>query len=333
MDEPSIVWAPGRVNLIGEHTDYTGGYVLPMAIDLGITITFTPAEARLDLTSSIETERFSCDLPVLEPSAIEPLWGRYPAGVASVLGSTNGLVGTVESTLPAGAGLSSSAALEVATALALGAEGTPAEIARLCRTAEARATGVPCGIMDQLASAGGVEGHALLIDCRSESVTPIELPSAVRIVVIHSGQSRTLVGSEYAQRRSQCERAESIIGPLREAAPDAWRAIDDPTVARRARHVLSENQRVLDFVTAIGAGDLVNAGRFMVESHRSLRDDFEVSTDRLDGLVARLLTTPGVHGARLTGAGFGGCVVALAEPGALDEGWDVRPSTGAHRVR
>ncbi len=327
------MWAPGRVNLIGEHTDYTGGYVLPMAIDLGITITFTESDGRLDLTSSIESERFICDLPVSDPRSLLPSWGRYPAGVAAVLGSTTGLAGRVDSTLPAGAGLSSSAALEVATALALGCEGTPAEIARICRAAETSATGVPCGIMDQLASAGGVDGHALLIDCRSESVTAIELPSEVRIVVIHSGQTRTLVGSEYAERRAQCEMAESLIGALRDAAPDAWRGIEDPMVARRARHVLSENHRVIDFVAAISAGDLVAAGRLMVESHRSLRDDFEVSTDRLDGLVARLLTTPGVHGARLTGAGFGGCVVALAEPNALDEGWDVRPSAGARRVR
>lgn len=339
---PSIVWAPGRVNLIGEHTDYTGGFVLPMAIDLGITITSTStiasveadddADRMLDLTSSIEAERFRCDLPVLDAASVQPPWGRYPAGVAAELGSTRGLTGSITSTLPAGAGLSSSAALEVATALALGFDGSPVETARVCRAAEERATGVPCGIMDQLASAGGVEGHALLIDCRTETTTPIPIPPDVEIVVIHSGQARTLVGSAYAERRAQCERAEVLIGPLRDAAPEAWRGIEDPLVSRRARHVLSENRRVLEFVAALSADDLVGAGRLMVESHRSLRDEFEVSTDQLDALVGRLLTTPGVHGARLTGAGFGGCVVALAEPGALSEGWIVRPSAGARRL-
>jgi len=322
-------WAPGRVNLIGEHTDYTGGLVLPMAIDLGITLRFEPLDGRIELTSDAEADPVAVDLPVSDPSLVTPPWGRYVAGVAAELGSTVGMRGMVSSTLPIGAGLSSSAALELAVAVALGASGSPLEIATACRAAEERATGVPCGIMDQLASAAGIEGHALLIDCRTGAITPTRIPDDIDVVVIHSGQRRSLAGSAYAERRAQCAEAEAAIGPLRDASLSDLPRIENPVARARARHVIGENRRVVEFADALQANDLVAAGELMADSHRSLRDDFEVSTDVLDGLVQRLLVTPDVHGARLTGAGFGGCVVALCEPGALTEGWTVTASAGA----
>ena len=329
-------WAPGRVNLIGEHTDYTGGLVLPMAIDLGTEIRYRrTTDRRISLASADQPIPLSLALPVTDAGAVRPEWGRYVAGVAGQLGTVDGIEGTVSSTVPLGSGLSSSAALEVAMALALGAQGRPVEIAEICRAAEHRASGVPCGIMDQLASAGGIAGHGLLIDCDSLTVEPVPIPSSCSIVVIHSGQQRGLGGSAYAERVSQCASAEAVIGPLRSAATDAWRHIDDPVVAARARHVISENRRVREFASALAACDLAAAGALMVQSHASLRDDYEVSTPVLDELADRLVDVPGVHGARLTGAGFGGCVVALCDAGTDPRphgslGWIVRPSAGAH---
>ena len=329
------IWAPGRVNLIGEHTDTTGGLVLPMAIDLGITLTVedpgpgAPPD-RIELVSGAESEPLSLPLPVADPTAVTPPWGRYVAGVAARLGAATGFRGRLDSTLPLGAGLSSSAALEVAVALAMGGPEDPVELALLCRDAEEAASGVPCGVMDQLASIAGVDGHALLIDCHALTVTPVPVPADLAVTVVHSGQSRELAGSAYAERRAQCERAEAIIGPLRSASVDDVDRIDDEVVRRRARHVVTENQRVRDVVDALGRRDVEALGAAMLASHVSLRDDFEVSTPVLDALVDRLRATPGVHGARLTGAGFGGCAVAIHEPGLDLGGWQVRPSAGAH---
>jgi galactokinase len=184
--------------------------------------------------------------------------------------------------------------------------------------------------MDQLASAAGVAGHALLIDCHALTVEPVLVPDDVEVVVVHSGEARRLAGSAYAERRAACEAAELVVGPLRLITDrHALEALDDPVLFSRARHVVTENHRVHEFVSALHAHDLAYAGGLMAASHASLRDDFEVSTDALDALVDRLNATPGVHGARLTGAGFGGCAVALTEPGALNEGWTVRASDGA----
>lgn len=330
------VWAPGRVNLIGEHTDYMGGLVLPMAVDLGITIEGRRGGDRITLTSDAEAQPVDIALPIGDPALVEPAWGRFVAAMAAELGVTEGLVGTVTSTVPKGSGLSSSTALTVATALALGDDGPPADTARRCLSAEIAATGVPGGIMDQMVIAAGVEGHALLLDCRSMEVEPVRVPPDAGVVVLHSGQHRRLAESAYAERRAQCEAAEAIIGPLREATVADVDAISDPLLRRRARHVVSENGRVLAFAAALRDDDLVAAGALMLEGHRSLRDDFEVSTDVLDGLVQTLATTPGVHGARLTGAGFGGCVVALTEPGLRLEGpagvWPVRAVEGARHL-
>ncbi len=329
----TTVWAPGRVNLIGDHTDYMGGLVLPMAVQLGTTVTVErqddAEEPRLVLRSDRLDGTVDVPLPVSDPSDVEPGWGRYVAGVAAELATTIGVVGDVRSDLPIGGGLSSSASLEVAVALALGATGTPLEIARLCQRAEVAATGVPCGIMDQLAVAAGVDGHALLIDCDTEEITPVRVPADAAIWVVDSGQSRELVGSEYADRRAQAESAVALVGPLPHAAMADIDAIADPVVRARARHVRTECDRVRAFAAAISADDLVRAGQLMVESHRSLRDDYEVSTPALDELVHSLTAVPGVHGARLTGAGFGGCVVALAERGVDLPGTRVRATAGA----
>jgi galactokinase len=300
-------YAPGRVNLIGDHTDYAGGLVLPMAIDRGTTVSIAPGGDVVEMRSDVEADVARVPIDVDDPAALEPFWARHIAAAVTVVRPAVGGTGEVTTTLPVGAGLSSSTALEVATALALGFDGTPLELARACQQAERLASGVPCGIMDQIASTSGVAGHALLIDCASVSVTPVPVPDDADIVVVHSGQSRALAASAYATRRAELENG-------------------DP---RRVRHVGTENERVALFAEALRAGDLVAAGQLMIESHASLRDDFEVSTPALDALVDRLVATPGVHGARLTGAGFGGCVVALTDPGALTEGWVVRASAGA----
>jgi galactokinase len=326
-----VARAPGRVNLIGDHTDYTGGLVLPMAIDRATTVRLQPGGPVLELVSSADPEaaRLSVADAALRPSAVEPAWARYVAGVVAVVRPSVGGHGTVESDVPVGAGLSSSAALEVAVALALGFRGTTLALAQACQEAEHVATGLPTGIMDQLASAAGVAGHALLIDCTSLDVTPIPVPAEADVVVVDSGERRALVASAYTERRDQCEAAARIIGPLRSATVEDVERLDDDVLRRRARHVVTENARVAAFAAALAARDLPTAGRLMAESHASLRDDFEVSTPGLDAIVARLSKIEGVYGARLTGAGFGGCVVALARSGALGEGWHFRPAAGA----
>ena len=340
-DEVVVATAPGRVNLIGEHTDYTGGLALPMAVDLATTIEGVRHRAHLTLTSDALDGQV--DLALADdgtPEAPEPVsgddqqpaWGAYAAAVAMGLaqrGQGGGLWGSVRTTLPVGAGLSSSAALEVALALALGFEGNRGELVALARDAEERAVGVPCGLLDQLASVCGIEGHALLIDFTELSVDPVPIPEGLEIVVVHSGEERTLAGSAYAERRVQCEAAAALVGPLRDATTDDVDRLDDAVLRRRARHVVSENARVLAMVETLGAGDLRACGALLVEGHRSLREDFEVSTPRLDALVERLVATPGVLGARLTGGGFGGCVVAFCEPGALASSPGVWPVVAA----
>ncbi|MGI8776740.1 MAG: galactokinase [Acidimicrobiales bacterium] len=321
--------APGRVNLIGDHTDYTGGWALPVAVDRGTVVEIEPGGDWVELRSDTEPEAARVPLDVDDPASLHPPWARYVGGVVVATRPPSGGRGTVRTTLPVGAGLSSSAALEVAVALALGFGGTPLELALACRRAEHLASGVRSGVMDQLASAAGRAGHALLIDCSAYTVAPVPLPGGIALVVVHSGRTRSLAGTAYAQRRAQCESAARIIGPLRQATVADVEGISDPVLRRRSRHVVTENARVLACVEALGAGDLDAAGRLMVESHRSLKDDFEVSTDALDSVVGRLVATPGVYGARLTGAGFGGCVVALADVDSPADGWRLQPADGA----
>lgn len=333
--------APGRVNLLGDHTDHCGGPALPCAIDLGITITAEHHD-RIELTTSLDDAHLSLALPVdgVPPSDDLPSWGRYVAAVAAVLGSTRGLRGRIDSDLPAGAGLSSSAALEIAVALALGFDGPTDELALIGQRAEHLATGTPTGLLDQLAITRAVAGHALYIDFTTLDVTPVVVPDGVDIVVVHSGEERTVEHSAYAERVASCTRAAELVGPLPTADPTAIEAIADPVLRRRARHVRSESARVRAASDALRAGDLAAFGAAMLESHRSLRDDFEVSTPGLDSLVERVSAIDGVHGARLTGAGFGGCIVALGESGAIPDptvftgrGWIVRPSAAARVER
>ena len=310
--------APGRVNLIGDHTDYTGGLVLPMAVDRTTTVELRRHGRVVELVSTDSPDAVVLDV-ALGPSDAPavPGWGRYVAGVLAVLRPNQGGNGVVSSTVPIGAGLSSSSALTVAVALALGFAGPALDLARACQRAEQLGSGIPGGIMDQLCSAAAVEGAALLIDCESLELRPVPLPDGAEVLVAHSGTNRALVGSAYAQRRADCDRAAALLGPLRDASVPSAEALGDPLLVRRARHVITENRRVLGCAAALEEGDLVAAGRLMSESHRSLADDFDVSTSELDALVAALESEPGVHGARLTGAGFGGCVVALADAGTL----------------
>jgi galactokinase len=293
------------VNLIGDHTDYNEGFVLPMAIDLECVVRTRPrADGRLRVHSDVADE------PALAPWVGRTLRERGLPDVS--------LDVEVSSTVPVGAGLSSSAAFEVAYALALCDAGgfalPPLELALACQEAEQRATGVPSGIMDQLASICGRDGCALLIDCRSLDVQPIPILEGVAVVVVHSGVSRTLGGTAYAERRAECERVAAALGlaALRDAT------LDQVAGEPRARHVVSENERVLQAAQALRSGDAAKVGELMSASHASLRDDYEVSTPELDALVAALDEAGGL-GARLTGAGFGGCVVTLAERGSADD--------------
>ncbi len=264
--------------------------------------------------------------------------GSLRGGVAAEMQCTKGFDGSITSNLPLGAGLSSSASLEIAVALALGFDGTPMELALLAQRSEFTAVGVPCGLLDQFSCVFGRDGHALLIDFNAASIEPVPIPEDLEIIVVHSGVERTLAGSAYSERRAACETAASIIGELPECEIGDLDAISDPVVRRRARHVITECERVVNATSALRDHDARAFGALMNDSHRSLRDDFEVSTNEVDELVSHLTSIPGVHGARMTGAGFGGCVVAACEPGSIVDpssftgrGWKVRAS-GPARV-
>ncbi len=310
-----IVRAPGRVNLIGEHTDYSDGFCLPVAIDRECRITVTPAaEPRIRARSAQLDGRFETDLTGTRTSG--PGWGGFVAGtVRALVAAGHAPTGAdleIDSAVPPGAGLSSSSALSVALVLALLPADAPVRsdvvgLARLALAAEVAATGVPGGLLDQMASLSGRPGHALLLDCRSLVVEPVLLPAGLAILVVHSGVERRLADSEYAARRAACEAAARRLGipALRDADPAA--VADDPI----ARHVVSENARVLACAAALRTGDLERVGALLLEGHASLRDDFRVSVPELDTLV-ECFVEHGALGARLTGAGFGGCVVGLA---------------------
>ncbi len=309
--------APGRLNLMGDHTDYNEGFVLPLAIDREVVITARrTGDARVRVRSDghegvVDLAADGSD----DARAVEPGWGRAVAGVVAALaGRGRGAVGIdadVGSTVAEGSGLSSSAAFEVAVALALcdaaDFELGRRELALACQEAEHLATGVPTGVMDQLCSLCGAAGAALLIDCRSLAIEQVRLPDDLGIVAVDSGVARRLEQTPYAERRAACEAAARALGlaSLRDATYEQVRA--DPV----ARHVVTENARVHQTAEALRAGDLERAGALFTESHASLRDDFGASTSALDLLVGEL-ERAGAYGARLTGAGFGGSVVALA---------------------
>lgn len=326
-----IVRAPGRVNLIGEHTDYNDGFVLPMAIDRAVWIALRPRDDRIVSVYSIdydETGEFSFDR--LERG--QPGWIEYLKGTAWSLQEAGyrltGWDGVLAGDVPLGAGLSSSAALEMATARALAATGKlpwePAEMAKLGQRAENQWVGVNCGIMDQLISAAGRAGNALLIDCRSLQTEPVPLPRGTSVVVLDTSTRRGLVDSAYNERRRQCEEAARLLDvhALRDATTERlerYAGKMDPAVLRRARHVIAENDRTLLAADAMRRGDAVELGRLMHQSHRSLRDDYEVSSDALNAMVECASAQRECFGARMTGAGFGGCAVALVRAEATDD--------------
>lgn len=316
--------APGRVNLIGDHTDYTGGLALPMAIKMFTSIEFSLQENYVDLRSESEDGIYRRALSERSKPETGTSWGRYVDAVLSLIEEPQGLTGVIRSTLPIGAGLSSSASLEIALALALGFQGDELSLALLGQRAEHMATQVPCGIMDQLCIASAVAGTASLINCSTYEVTHIPIPDDVKVVV-RFVTARQLEGSAYAQRVDECRLAEHFVGPLSVADMNDVMKIPDAIVRSRATHVISENARVSAFATALSVGYFSLAGEIMQESHKSLAENFAVSVPEMDQAVAQLAATPGVYGARMTGGGFGGCVVALCEPNAQVEGWVVEP--------
>ena len=328
-----MVAAPGRVNLIGEHTDYNDGFVLPMAIERYMLMAGDSnkgREATLHSNTTGETARFSLRPPLQRG---EPAWSNYVRGVVAGFHQrkvkVEGFEVVVDSTLPYGGGLASSAALEVVTATLLetmaGRPLQPLDKALLCQQAEHFA-GVPCGIMDQFTSILAEQNHALLLDCRSRTTTPVRMTDpAVTVLIINTNKRHRLAEGEYAKRRAQCETAARTLGvpALRDATlPDleAARTRLDPVVFRRARHVITENERTLQAARAIQASYWPLVGELMYASHRSLREDYEVSCPELDLIIeiARSIpATEGMIGCRMTGGGFGGCAVSLVQTEAV----------------
>jgi galactokinase len=365
--EPDGVWrAPGRVNLIGEHTDYNDGLVLPIALPNQIKIT---ASARTDgvvaVASSGQDGVISFDLDSLAPGSVKD-WAAYPAGAAWVLREAQYGIGganlLVESDLPSGAGLSSSAALLCATAVALlglhDVQVDPAEVARLAQRAENQYVGAPVGLMDQMASMCCTAGHALYFDIRAMTTDQIPFnPAAddLTLLVVDVKAPHRHVDGEYAARRKSCEQAAAELGvpALRSIAfedlDDALSRLSDDVVRRRVRHVVTEIRRVEDAVALMHAGRLRNVGPLFTASHASLRDDFEITVPELDVAVDTALAA-GALGARMTGGGFGGCIIALVETSATNEvltaiekafaeegftkptSLDATPSAGASRI-
>ncbi len=342
--------APGRVNLIGEHTDYNAGFVLPMNVDRHTRLAFRPRrDARLRVFS--EHAGQTVELPLGDVATALPPWARYVAQVAAVLKEAGLPVGgfdaAIASDVPIGGGLSSSASLEAAVAAALVASADVAHagqtldgllaavgqsrknLALLCQQAEHR-VGVRCGIMDQFVVLHGTRDHALLIDCRSLETRSVELDGSLdlAVVIINSRVHHDLAANAYNERRRQCEDAVRVFASCRKGVAalrdvemadwEKWAGKMDAVVARRARHVIGENARALRFATALERGDLAAAGSDMNASHASLRDDYEVSCRELDLLVEIAQAVPGVYGSRLTGGGFGGCTVTLCTRAAVE---------------
>ncbi len=320
-----IVRSPGRVNLIGEHTDYNDGFVFPMAIDRASWIALRPRHDQFVFLHSLDHGKtLKFDLDMFHRDIMS--WEEYPKGVAHILQQAghqlHGWEGVTRCDVPMGAGLSSSASFELATARAFsevsGFAWDGRFMALACQKAENEWVGVNCGIMDQLISSLGKEGHALFIDCRSLDAKPAALPQHTSVMILDTSTRRGLVGTAYNERRAQCAVAANHFGvsALRDvpiATFDARAGELDELIRKRARHVIHENQRTLDALHAMNEGDAHALGILMNESHASLRDDFEVTNDALNVIVETVLGQTGCFGARMTGAGFGGCAVALVE--------------------
>jgi galactokinase len=329
---PRLYRAPGRVNLIGEHTDYNDGFVLPAAIDMYMWVALAPrSDDRLRVHSENMNARAEFDLADRAPRGD---WSDYVHGVAVVLRDAGHRVGgadmLVRGGVPVGSGLSSSAALEVATGFALldgsGMAVDRVELARLCQRVENEFVGARCGIMDQFIVCTGRAGHATLLDCRSLESTQVPLPGDARLVICNTMVKHDLAAGEYNARRAECEagvrelaRLLPGVSALRDVSTEDFDRAGGTlpeTVFRRCRHVVGENARTLAAASALERGDLTAFGALMTESHRSLRDDYEVSCEELDVMVELARGLPGVYGARMTGGGFGGCTINLVAAGA-----------------
>jgi galactokinase len=329
--------APGRVTIIGDHTDYNGGLSLTMAIDLATQATYTPDPGSFLI--SLSSDQFAVPWEIsLGGTAPSHPQAVLAAGLIRRLRPTSGGTIAVTSTLPMGAGLSSSAAFSVALLLALGDTSDPLALAKRCQEAEAD-TGAHVGLLDPLAIAGAQAGHALAIDFATNSMHPVRIPDTAAFVIVHSGETRVLGTSPYATRRAECDTAAKYLeGPLGLCQLADLSALPTQILRRRARHVVTECARVKEIERLLARGNLVRTGQLMTEGHRSLTEDFRVSTPAVDQLVAHLVRQPGVYGARMTGGGFGGCVIALCAPDspALEpeahaplRAWRVSPSPGA----
>jgi galactokinase len=333
--EPSLYRAPGRVNLIGEHTDYNLGFVFPIALEMACYAAVAPADhGKLRIYSRDLQEECGIEVAELAHAKRKHKWSDYVVGVAHELTKAGVEVRAadllVASDVPTGSGLSSSAALEIATAVALlrEREMPKLEIAQLGQRAESKFVGVPCGIMDQYTSVFGREHSAIQIDCRSLEHEYVPLPDDVSIIAVNSMVKHELGSSAYGQRVAECQEAvraiqqvDPNVQSLRDVSLSFFEKIEDriPDVPRRrARHVISDSQRVLDSAAAARAHDLPGLGRLFVASHRSMQHDYEISCEEIDFLVDTALKVPGVYGARMTGGGFGGCTVNLLAPEAAE---------------
>ncbi len=333
MNHSATSRAPGRVELLGNHTDYNEGVVLSAAINYAVTARGeTLPERRARVNSEFSSEAVDVALDGLDLLAGESAWANYSLGVAVMLREENYQLGgfsvQLESNLPAGAGLSSSAALEVATARLLmklySLKIDPLHLAKICRRAENDFVGVKCGLLDQVSSIFGKKGQAVYLDCRSEEIDNIPLPPDTALLVFHCGVAHRLVGGEYNERREQCFAAAAALGvpALRDVTGEqleAARGRLDPLIYRRAAHIVGENERVFAGIEALRRGDGKAFGELMFISHESSRTNFENSTPELDALVEIARDEPGVYGSRLTGGGFGGATISLVERSRVEE--------------
>jgi galactokinase len=360
--------APGRVNVIGEHTDYNFGFVLPMALDLAAYVATAPSgDGKLRIYSEERQEMREFDAAGLAGLTPAHHWTDYPIGVAQEVIRAGFAIQPanllIRATVPEGSGLSSSAALEVSSALAFlaGRPIDPLDLARLCQRAERNFVGMPCGIMDQYISVFGREHSAVEIDCRSLGHRLVSLPAGVAFIAVNTMVKHALAGSAYKDRVRECAAAVEIlktqfpaIESLRDVTPDQFAAaahLLPEVVARRARHIVTEDARVNRFVEASQAADLAAMGRLLVESHRSLQHDYQVSCEELDFLVDSALPIEGVYGSRMTGGGFGGCTVTMLRAetaanfceriasayqgkfGIVPKIYDCKPSAGAGELK
>ncbi|MFC1961032.1 galactokinase [Chloroflexota bacterium] len=322
-----LAYAPGRINLIGEHTDYNDGFVLPMSIDRATYLALAPRDDDQVRVISLDFDNEHTFTLGDWRGADHPHWTRYPRGIMWLLAeqgiTLRGMDMVLGSTLPIGAGVSSSASVEMAILEGILAvleieHYTQAEKALMGVDVEHKFVGMPCGVMDQMASAAGDAGHALLIDCRSLATELVSIPGEAAVVVMDTAKQRGLVDSEYGLRRQQCEEAAALLGvkALRDLdVADLGEILPklEPVIQQRVRHVLTEDARTLAAVAALRAGDLEETGRLFNASHASLRDDYEVSCAELDAIVAIAQEQAGCYGARMSGGGFGGCAVALVK--------------------